>query len=193
MRAPQRAQRVRGVPGVGLRTPDGREWLRWGAGHRWDPETITRWNRPGWVVARCDHPGGGVELADDDACREMGFRWSVCDGCADGGLATFAVKSCTLPGKYGNPYEVRAPDTKAVNPRAWRIWAGGKRLGFHYRSREDATYAAIWLFEQLLSGQADAYFTELAGYDFLSCFCPLDSPCHVDAIIEEGIRRGVWS
>ena len=27
MSAPQRAQRVRGVPGVGLRTADGREWL----------------------------------------------------------------------------------------------------------------------------------------------------------------------
>jgi hypothetical protein len=192
VRAPQRAQRVRGVPGVGLRTPDGREWLRWGEGHRWDPETVTAPVGPGWVVARCDHDGGGLALADDDACREFGFRWSVCDDCANGPMATFAVKACTRPGKYGNPYEVRVPDPKAVNPRAWRIWVEGKRLGFHYRSREDATDAAIWLFGQGLAEHGDAYFTDLAKFDYLSCFCPLDQPCHVDAIVSEGKRRGVW-
>lgn len=27
--------------------------------------------------------------------------------------------------------------------------------------------------------------TELSKYDYLSCFCPLDRPCHVDVLISE--------
>lgn len=186
MRAPQRAQRVRGVPGVGLRTPDGREWLRWGAGHRWDPETITRWNRPGWVVARCDHPGGGAALAEDDACREMGFRWSVCDGCADGGLASFAVKSCTRPGKYGNPYV----PSKAGD--VWWVTRDGVLCNVTPGTEDYAVSLAVSLFGLVVERWPANRFTELAKFRYLSCFCQLDQPCHVDAIIEEGKRRGIW-
>ena len=174
--SPQRAQRVRGVPGVGLRTPDGREWLRRG-GRREGAEQREYAAIPGWHIVRCAHDS----------------VYPACDDCVNDEMATFTtVKSCTRPGEYGNPYGVRAPDQKAVNPRAWCIWAGGERLGFHYRSREDATSAAVFLFGKVLTEQDDAYFAELAKFDYLSCFCPLDQPCHVDAIIEEGKRRGVW-
>jgi len=30
----------------------------------------------------------------------------------------------------------------------------------------------------------DYYLRPLMGYDYLSCFCPLDKPCHVDIWIE---------
>jgi hypothetical protein len=185
VRAPQRAQRVRGVPGVGLRTPDGREWLRWGPGHRWDPETVTRWNRPGWVVARCDHPGGGLALPEDDGAREMGACWSICKDCNDGGLATFTVKSCTRPGKYGNPW---------VASRCGGGWlvAQDRAFGSYLSDHGRAVHRAVKMFAKDCASWTNDYFTELAKFDYLSCFCPLDQPCHVDAIIEEGKRRGVW-
>ena len=185
MRAPQRAQRVRGVPGVGLRTPDGREWLRWGKGHRWDPETVSAPAGPGWVVARCDHDGGGVALADDDACREMGFRWSVCDGCADDGLATFTVKSCARPGKYGNPWVVSRCGG------GWLV-ARDRAFGSYRSDHGSAVRLAVKTFTRDCATWANGYFTDLATFDYLSCFCPLDQPCHVDAIVSEGKRRGVW-
>jgi hypothetical protein len=193
VRAPQRAQRVRGVPGVGLRTPDGREWLRWGAGHRWDPETITAPVGPGWVVARCDHPGGGLALPEDDGAREMGACWSICKDCSDNGLATFTVKPCdSRRSGYRNPYGVREPHNKAWDPTAWSVWDNGQRLPQSFRSREDAMDAATFLFGAYLAEQTISYFAKLIGFDYLSCFCPLDSSCHVDAIIAEGKRRGVW-
>lgn len=188
--SPQRAQRVRGVPGVGLRTPDGREWLRWGKGHRWDPETVSAPAGPGWVVARCDHDGGGVALADDDACREMGFRWSVCDGCADDGLATFTVKSCTRPGKWCNPWVVTKSGGYGYPFTVAHVSDGGPRAS--HATKDKAVNMTVSLFARSVGLRADVYFAELTGFDYLSCFCPLDSPCHVDAIIEEGKRRGVW-
>lgn len=33
------------------------------------------------------------------------------------------------------------------------------------------------------------FFDDLLKYEHLSCFCPLDMPCHVDAIIEHLKRR----
>ncbi len=29
-----------------------------------------------------------------------------------------------------------------------------------------------------------AYYDDLLNYEYISCFCPLDMPCHCDAIIE---------
>ena len=101
MRAPLRAQRVRGIPGVGLRTPDGREWLRWGAGHRWDPDSIDTPSGPGWVRARCAHRTGQFVRMDRD---DTGIAWECCDDCTE--METFTVKSCTRPGDYGNPWRV---------------------------------------------------------------------------------------
>ncbi len=184
--SPQRAQRVRGVPGVGLRTPDGREWLRWGEGHRWDPETVTAPVGPGWVVARCDHDGGGLALADDDACREFGFRWSVCDDCANGPMATFAVKACTRPGKYGNDYAVSG------SGNVWGVVRNGVPASGIVASKDCANRKAVYLFGLVVGRWSASRFTELAKFEYLSCFCPLDQPCHVDAIVREGKRRGVW-
>ncbi len=35
-----------------------------------------------------------------------------------------------------------------------------------------------------------AYYDDLLGFAFISCFCPLDLPCHCDAIIEHLEERG---
>ncbi len=79
--APDRAQRVRGIPGVGLRTADGAEWLRWGKGHRWPAENINGPTEAGWVIARCTHQTGDfVRLSEDSQAFDLGCEWDVCDG-----------------------------------------------------------------------------------------------------------------
>jgi len=36
----------------------------------------------------------------------------------------------------------------------------------------------VWL------SKSPDYFDDLLNYEYISCFCPLDMPCHCDAIIE---------
>ena len=176
-KAPRRAQRVRGVPGVGLRTADGREWLRWGKG--------CRWNGPGqpyeagWAIARCAHQTGRFEsLSADDPGYELGNRWDACGRCAVR-FESFTVQSCTRPGKYGNPFNAEKPGNWAMMTEGW--------------STGQEFVEAVAAFRAItLPTWPDATFHDLAQYDYLSCFCALDQPCHVDAIIAEGARRGIW-
>lgn len=184
MRAPLRAQRVRGIPGVGLRTPDGREWLRWGAGHRWDPDSIDTPSGPGWVRARCAHRTGQFVRMDRD---DTGIAWECCDDCTE--METFTVKSCTRPGDYGNPWRVEnhTAGWRADGPTYRRAWG----------RKEDAVADAVAAFASHsrcgLPSWPDMEFAVLATHDYLSCYCPLDRPCHVDVVIDEGRRRGVWT
>ena len=208
--SPQRAQRVRGVSGVGLRTPDGREWLRWGKGHRWPAENINGPTEAGWVIARCTHQTGDfVRLSEDSQAFDLGCEWDVCDGCRDV-FDTFTVQSCTRPGKYGNPFVV------AQNERGTYVvtldgaviedgssWGGTGSWWTPDPERNDAQVrehtkklanasAIIGFANRVMCDWPDAMFRDLARFDYLSCFCPLDQPCHVDAIIAEGARRGIW-
>ena len=184
MRAPLRAQRVRGIPGVGLRTPDGREWLRWGAGHRWDPDSIDAPAGPGWVVARCAHRTGFFVPMTDE---ETGLAWECCTGCTE--LEMFTVQSCTRPGVYGNPWvvEKHTAGWRAVGPTCRQAWG----------RKEDAVTDAVTAFARSSrfgpANWPDMEFAVLAMHDYLACYCPLDRPCHVDVILEEGRRRGVWT
>ena len=146
-KAPQRAQRVRGVPGVGLRTADGTEWVKVGK-----------------VFAEI------------------------------GGVDTIRVQSCTRPGRYGNPWRVVEVDgiwLAQAGAQAGVWWANDRECPFH-QSRRSAVAATIRQFRKLARLWPDAMFHDLAKFDCLSCFCPLDRPCHVDAIIAEGARRGIW-
>jgi hypothetical protein len=34
-----------------------------------------------------------------------------------------------------------------------------------------------------------AFYDDLLNYEYISCFCPLDMPCHCDAIIEHLKKR----
>ena len=206
--APQRAQRVRGVPGVGLRTADGMEWLRWGKGHRWYGPGQPY--EAGWVIARCTHQTGEfVRLSADDPGYELGNRWDACGRCAVR-FESFTVQSCTRPGKYGNPFVV------AQNERGTYVvtldgaviedgssWGGTGSWWTPDPERNDAQVrehtkklanasAIIGFANRVMCDWPDAMFHDLARFDYLSCFCPLDKPCHVDAIIAEGARRGIW-
>jgi hypothetical protein len=41
----------------------------------------------------------------------------------------------------------------------------------------------------ILLGNDPAFYDDLLNYEYISCFCPLDMPCHCDAIIEYLKRR----
>lgn len=141
--APDRAQRVRGIPGVGLRTADGREWV---AG-----------------------PNGRYVAIPVVEPHE-----------------TIRVQSCARPGKWGNPWKV----VEAFG--GWCVANGYRLEPGTYETKELATAEAIRRFGELVRSWPDAMFDVPARADFLSCFCPLDGPCHVDAILAEGARRGQW-
>lgn len=189
MTAPQRAQRVRGIPGVGLRTPGGREWLRWGKGHRWDPDTPDALRTDtGWVIARCTHKTGAfIPIPKDDPNRWMlDVAWETCTDCCELGLLTFTVRSCTRPGKYGNPWRT------ARRGDRWVVEWSSYESFMRYPTEQAATECVLLTFRSRVMMWPDEYFEDLARYDYLSCWCPLDGPCHVDEILAEGRRRGVW-
>ena len=59
--------------------------------------------------------------------------------------------------------------------------------------RPNAIAEAVRRYSSDIDGFPNYEFRDLLGYDFLSCFCPLDQPCHIDAIIAEGAARGIWT
>lgn len=166
--APLRAQRVRGIPGVGLRTSDGREWVR-------DDDGRCYPVNPGI----CDDCLGSGFDGDGDTCRCM--------------LSVITVRFCGRPSRWGNPYGlVRTPNGFGNN---WGVRKGARgNWRCTHVDHAVAVALAVRLFaERIVAKQPYTYFDGLLGYDFLSCFCPLDKPCHVDAIIAEGVARGVWT
>lgn len=148
--APQRAQRVRGIPGVGLRAPDGREWVR--DGH----STYA-------VVS--------------------GMRHETC-----------TVRFCGRPSRWGNPWGAETCRCDSGHPVPhWHVRSAAGRVIGAWHDKRSAMAHAVTCFRSFVYSYPDTYFTDLLGFDFLSCFCPLNSPCHVDAIIAEGVARGIWT
>lgn len=83
------------------------------------------------------------------------------------------TRYCGRGTKYGNKYKVS--DYKDVSK-----WDAHKYAFWHYAGSL-----------QEIVKTDPAYYDDLLNYEHLSCFCPLDMPCHVDAIIEHLKRRVV--
>ncbi len=75
--------------------------------------------------------------------------------------------SCRYVGrgtKYGNPVRVGNLDYKTHKPRTHQDVVNDYRL--------------------VIAGRSIYYYDDLLNYEYISCFCALDMPCHCDAIIE---------
>lgn len=76
------------------------------------------------------------------------------------------------PSMYANRYRMK----KATNP---------------YEEMVEHYYAVERFREQMeeILKRNPAFYDPLLEYDFISCYCPLHLPCHVDMIIEHLTRR----
>lgn len=84
------------------------------------------------------------------------------------------------PGEWGNPFVIKRMFDK------WLIidtLDGGYTIHSEYCSRNFAIGVSVELYRSYLKGHWLSV-VELFGYNHLSCWCPLDQPCHVDVIIE---------
>lgn len=85
----------------------------------------------------------------------------------------------------GNPYKVFT-----IHGKVPVYYVENKETGFKsdpVLRQADAHHLAAWLFAEVwLTFPANQQIVReyCAGYEYLSCFCDLDLPCHVDTIIE---------
>lgn len=93
------------------------------------------------------------------------------------------TRYCGRGTKYGNEHVIEKLDNG---------WWGIE--GEEYDNKYDAQNDACDLYSydmRIVLRYKPAFFDDLLNYKHLSCFCPLDMPCHVDAIIEHLKRRAV--
>ena len=89
------------------------------------------------------------------------------------------------PSKWGNPWRVhrRGDVWSVVEPDGRAVPASASPT-----AKEAARLAVEWFSEASANGWEGVPFrgeirAELAGKD-LACWCPLDSPCHADVLLE---------
>lgn len=85
------------------------------------------------------------------------------------------TRYCGRGTKYGNQHKI------IVTLDGWVV------DGVKFQTRYDAQKYSVEKYKMDVLEELKrnpAYFDELKGYENLSCFCPLEMPCHVDAIIE---------
>ena len=88
------------------------------------------------------------------------------------------------PTKWGNPWFI---DDRGRGG----FCIGGPRTNATQHpcgNREGAALVAVKLFREQPEGVASMDITELRGKD-LTCWCPLDQPCHADVLIELANRE----
>ena len=87
------------------------------------------------------------------------------------------------PTQWGNPCEVLSD-----GDLHWLIRQPGLIEG-PFGSRESAIDESLakyrgWLRSMQRHGELAGFLEPLREYEHLSCWCPLDKPCHVDVLIE---------
>ncbi len=98
------------------------------------------------------------------------------------------------PGKWGNPYVV---GTLLGDIPIWIV----RKAGYWLEPSETPICAEtaknlyeVWIRDKTMGSSEfnTLDLSELAGFDYLACWCPLDQPCHVDILLEllTKLRRG---
>lgn len=106
-----------------------------------------------------------------------------------------STKYCGRPGKFGNPFRavqtMKNPDwfvVYVITPGAFAKFCQVIRDQHGpgvFHTKQEAQSHAAFLFGKLMDVAPGQYpVHELAGFKHLSCWCALDTPCHVDEIIK---------
>lgn len=92
------------------------------------------------------------------------------------------TRYCGRGTRWGNDWKIGKAD-----------WNTGEPM-----TRDDVLRRFRWTLQSLISligweRFGEHYLRPLEGYEYLSCFCPLDEPCHVDIWIEyfEKWKKGI--
>ncbi len=106
--------------------------------------------------------------------------------------------SVTRPGRFGNPYAVKAVDRHGQYPFGWRV-VGDPSLIMSglYSTDRAATERAVHLFRREAERPSWVErLAELRGKD-LACWCPLEDadgrpwPCHASVLLELANREPI--
>jgi len=103
-----------------------------------------------------------------------------------------SCKYCGRPGKFSNDYEIFDVNTKG-HPGFYYI--SNRKTGYLsnvFGGDQSAHRHAVEMHKIQMESNLKsdpAYYDDLLKYKWLSCFCPLDLPCHVDTIIEHLRKR----
>ena len=82
------------------------------------------------------------------------------------------------PGKFGNPFIVSDELTALEATRRYKECILNNAMTYYYFYEVDASL----MFDHFK--YISEHINDLKQYDYLSCFCPLNKPCHVDVLIE---------
>lgn len=89
------------------------------------------------------------------------------------------------PSRWGNPFTVERTDANSVQYGAWFV-DDGMGVMFWATQEEAAGFAVRSYRRSLMDGTLPAsmfaVYRRLRGRD-LACWCPLDRPCHADALL----------
>ncbi len=98
-----------------------------------------------------------------------------------------STKCCTRPGKFSNPFRGKF----AIECyRLWLRhpgWDAGEALRC-FVDEHGAGHTYIMICDKAISVKAKTVLDslpELFAFEHLACFCAVDSPCHVDVLIEK--------
>jgi len=90
------------------------------------------------------------------------------------------TRYCGRPSKYANNHKVET----MIYDAEFDKWFDVPLKQAHENAVEDFLEDM-----SILLGNNPAYYDDLFNFDYLSCFCPPELPCHVDAIIQHMIRH----
>ena len=86
------------------------------------------------------------------------------------------AKSCTRPGKWGNPFKVGDYEQMSLYARDYVRWHFK-----HFMYTPTSLWKSLRYYEHWLK-KSRLDLEPLRGYN-LACFCALDAKCHVDIIL----------
>lgn len=126
--------------------------------------------------------GGGGEVQVRRIQRKRSLGWRMPPN------TKYVGRANGIAGFWGNPFKVIHETDKWRGYSGWAVYLRGDLVRGYYDSEEKAASAACEEYRaEIVSHRRPAPVSvikaELGGKN-LSCWCPLDQPCHADLLLE---------